>query len=399
MARVTVPTGGFRVAATSGERIPYVVLGPDGRRLEPVTDYLTELLAGDCSPLTLRSYAYDLLDWFRFLAAAGVRWEQVERCHVPDWVLAAKASTNPQRRRRPDQPPAGSVNQRTGKASLRDGYAAATINHRLSVVAAFYDHQRRLGRGPVTNPVPSEGPRSRRNAHHNPMEPWQPGPRGAYRQKAERRLPRAIPNRQYEELFATLTSDRDRAIVSLLVSSGARAAELLAMTGADLDWGGQRVRLIGKGSREAAWVAASPAFFRWLAAHLAGERPPLEPAGRLWVTLRAPVRPLGYQALRAVLLRANEQLGTNWTLHDFRHTCALRLASDPRIPLVDVQAHLRHRHLTTTEAYLVARPEEVIRRVQAHQRGTPPAEPSTGSGWRYDGGDLDVLFGPAAEPP
>jgi hypothetical protein len=28
-----------------------VVLGPDGRRVEPVTDYLTEL-AGDCSPLT-----------------------------------------------------------------------------------------------------------------------------------------------------------------------------------------------------------------------------------------------------------------------------------------------------------------------------------------------------------
>jgi hypothetical protein len=37
-----------------------VVLGPDGRRVGPVTDYLTELLAGDCSPLTLKSYAYDL---------------------------------------------------------------------------------------------------------------------------------------------------------------------------------------------------------------------------------------------------------------------------------------------------------------------------------------------------
>jgi integrase/recombinase XerD len=228
------------------------------------------------------------------------------------------------------------------------------------------------------------------------MEPWRPGPRGAYRQKTERRLPRAIPDRQYEELFATLTSDRDRAIVSLLVSSGARAGELLAMTGADLDWGGQRVRLIGKGSREAAWVAASPAFFRWQAAYLTRERPPLTQDGPLWVTLRAPVRPLGYQALRAVLLRANEQLGTNWTLHDFRHTCALRLASEPRVPLVDVQAHLRHRHLTTTEAYLVARPEEVIRRVQAHQRGTPPAERSTGPGWRYDAGDLDVLLGPDA---
>jgi integrase len=267
------------------------------------------------------------------------------------------------------------------------------------VVAAFYDYQRRLGRGPATNPVPTQVRGRRRNAHHNPMEPWQPGPRGAYRQKAERRLPRAIPDQRYRELFGALTSDRDRAIVSLLVSSGARAGELLAMTGGDLDWGGQRVQLIGKGTREAAWVAASPAFFRWLAAHLAGERPPLEPTGRLWVTLRAPVRPLGYQALRAVLLRANEQLGTNWTLHDLRHTCALRLASDPNVPLVDIQAHLRHRHLTTTEAYLIARPEEVIRRVQAHQRDTPPVVPSTSPAWRYDAGDLDVLLGPATPPP
>jgi integrase len=335
-----------------------------------------------------------------FLAAAGVGWEQAERGHVRDWVLAARAKANPQRRHRPDRPPAGSVNQRTGKPSLREGYAPATINHRLSVVAGFYQHQRRLGRGPEVSPVPAPTRHSgRRDAHHNPMEPWQPGPRSAYRQQRERRLPRAIPDERFEELFAVLTCDRDRAIVSLLVSSGARAGELLGMTGGDVDWGGQRVRLVGKGTRDAQWVAASPACFRWLAAYLAGERPPLAPAGPLWVTLRRPVRPLGYPALRAALLRANEQLGTNWTLHDFRHTCALRLASDPNVPLVDVQAHLRHRHLSTTEAYLVARPEEVIRRVQAHQRGTPPVQAPPGTGWRYEPGDLDVLLGAGADPP
>jgi integrase/recombinase XerD len=246
--------------------------------------------------------------------------------------LGGKTKTNPQRQRRADRPPAGSINSQTGKPSLRDGYAPATINHRLSVVAAFYDQQRRLGRGPATNPVPTEVRGGRRNAHHNPMEPWQPGPRAAYRQKTERRLPRAIPNERYEQLFAILTSDRDRAIISLLVSTGARAGELLGMTDRDVDWGGQRVRLVGKGTRDAQWVAAWPAFFRWLASYLAGERPPLGDAGPLWVTLRQPVRPLGYQALRAVLLRANEQLDTNWTLHDLRHTCALRLASDPQRP-------------------------------------------------------------------
>ena len=252
----------------------------------------------------------------------------------------------------------GTRNPYSGKPLEQRGYAPATINHRLSVVAGFYQHHARLGNGPAVNPVPDDGPRGgRRSAHHNPMEPWTPGPRGSYRQKNKQRLPRALPDELYEQVFAALTSHRDRAIVSLLVSSGARAAELLGMTGQDVGWGGQRVRLLGKGTHHAQWVAASPAFFLWLARYLA-EQPPRPPAAPLWVTLRQPTRPLGYQALRAVLLRVNARLGTDLVLHDFRHTCALRLAGDPRIPLTDVQAHLRHRHLSTTETYLVARPED-----------------------------------------
>jgi integrase len=168
------------------------------------------------------------------------------------------------------------------------------------------------------------------------------------------------------------------------------------MTGRDVDWGGQRVRVLGKGTHHAQWVAAAPAFFLWLARYLA-ERPPRPLPSPLWVTLRQPTRPLGYQALRAVLLRVNARLGTDLVLHDFRHTCALRLAADPQVPLTDVQAHLRHRHLSTTETYLVARPEEVIRRVQAHQQAVPPASgPAAAPGWIYQADDLDVLLG---EPP
>ena len=37
------------------------------RNVEPVTAFLRELVANDCSPLTIRSYAHDLLRWFRFL--------------------------------------------------------------------------------------------------------------------------------------------------------------------------------------------------------------------------------------------------------------------------------------------------------------------------------------------
>jgi integrase len=392
-------TSDVTVAPAAEGQIPYALVGPDGEPVEPVQDYLTELLTADCSPLTLRSYAFDLLDWFRFLAAAGVGWQAATRAHVRDWVLSLRSRPNPQRTRGGgDRTSPGSRDLRTDTPPERAGYAPATINHRLSVVAGFYQHHARLGNGPTVSPVPDDGPRgSRRNAHHNPMEPWMPGRRGSYRQKSEQRVPRALSDELYERVFAALTSNRDRAIVSLLVSSGARAQELLGMTGQDVDWGGQRVRLIGKGTRDAQWVAASPVFFLWLARYLTEQLPrPL--TAPLWVTLRQPTRPLGSQSLRAVLLRVNARLGTGLVLHDFRHTWALRLAADPQVPLTDVQAHLRHRHLSTTEVYLIARPEEVLRRVQAHQQAAPPASgQGAPPGWTYPAGDLDVLLGDAAK--
>jgi site-specific recombinase XerD len=289
-------TSVFTVVSMPGCRVSYALVGADGEPLEPVQDYLAELLAGDCSPLTLKSYAFDLLAWFRFLAAAGVGWQHATRGHVRDWVLALRSRPNPQRTRGGGRVAARAGNPHSGTPSQRTGYAAATINHRLSVVAGFYQHHARLGSGPAVNPVPDDAPRGgRRNAHRNPMEPWTPGRRGSYRQTLPQRVPRAITDELYARVFAALTSNRDRAIISLLVSSGARADELLGMSGQDVDWGGQRVRLVGKGARQPRWVAASPAFFLWLARYLA-EQPSRPVAEPLWVTLRPPTRPLGYQA-------------------------------------------------------------------------------------------------------
>ncbi|MEV8057143.1 site-specific integrase [Streptomyces antimycoticus] len=92
--------------------------------------------------------------------------------------------------------------------------------------------------------------------------------------------------------------------------------------------------------------------------------------------------------------RANDLLGSNWTLHDLRHTAAYRMARDPQMPLTDVQWVLGHAHLSTTEIYLAASREEVIESVlahharRAHQDVLPPA-PAPG----YDPASLDVLFG------
>ncbi|WP_328551160.1 hypothetical protein [Streptomyces sp. NBC_00358] len=45
--------------------LPWLVVGGAGREFEPVSSHLRDCLLGDVSPLTCRSYVYDLLRWFR----------------------------------------------------------------------------------------------------------------------------------------------------------------------------------------------------------------------------------------------------------------------------------------------------------------------------------------------
>lgn len=379
----------FTVVERPDDIPPYQITENSGTVEEGVSAFLRDLIASDRSPATVMTYAFALCSWLNFLHSHGKAWQRATHEELRDYVLFLRSAENPYRvRHRTSSPEPGTVNPRTGKPYLAAGYKPSTINHRLSVIHSFYAFQQHVTRDQTFALSLVD---RRRNAHHNPLEPWPRRKRGLYRQRQPKRVPRALTDELWAEVFDALQHDRDRAILCLLVSSGSRAQELLGMKGTDVDWGGQRVRLISKGTRDEAWVAASPEFFRWLAAYLT-ERSPLTPGSMLWVTLRRPERPLGYTALRAILTRINEKLGTNITAHDFRHTCALRLASDSSISLVDIQTHLRHRHITTTEAYLVAQPDEVIKRLQARHPDRSEEKPTV-AGWEYDSDDLDLLLG------
>ena len=54
--------------------LPYLVTDSAGGEVEPTSRYLRDRMLGDVSPLTCRSYAYDLLRWFRLLWFLEVPW-------------------------------------------------------------------------------------------------------------------------------------------------------------------------------------------------------------------------------------------------------------------------------------------------------------------------------------
>ncbi len=387
--------------ATEDPWEPYRLVDPDGTTVEAVSAFLADLHAAARSVATLRSYGMDLLRWFRFLWAIGVPWDRAARVEARDFCRWLQVGDKPQRRQRRGgdgpgaEPTLGGVGDGT--------YAASVRAHSETVLRTFYDFHREAGTGPVLNPFPLDRSRGggRAHAHHNPMEPLRNEHVGLYRPKVPVRAPRAIPDEQFNEIFARLPSHRDRALVAFYVSTAARASELLSVTQGGVDPGRQLIAVVRKGTGAVQELPASTDAFVWLRLYQV-EMEGLTPKGRrqpLWWTLRLPFRPLTYHAVHRMFERVNDRAGSSATLHALRHTAAYRMAEDPALPLTDVQFVLGHAHLTTTQLYLTPRKEDVIRRVLAHhaeqrRQAAERLSPAPAPGYRPE--SLEVLFGTTA---
>ena len=389
-----VPQTG-RLVATGNRYEPYQVVDPDGAVVDGAAQFFRDLLAAGKAESTVRSYGTDLLRWFRFCWAVRVDWDRATRTEARDfsrWLQGAGKQSRLHWRAGPLA--AVSAGTRGGGA-----YAPSVRAHSETVLRSFYDFHLDAGTGPVINPFPLD--RSwrggRAHAHHNPMEPYGNERSGLYRPKVPSRVPRNIPDGEFNEIFARLPSHRDRALVAFYVSTGARASELLSATVAGTDPGRQVITVTRKGTRELQELPASTDAFVWLRLYQV-EMDGLIPKGRrqpLWWTLRRPVRPLSYHAVHRMFERVNQQAGTSATLHSLRHTAAYRMAEGSSLPLTDVQFVLGHAQLTTTQIYLTPRKAEVIRRVLAHhaeqtRQAAVRSRPAPAHGYRPE--TLDVLF-------
>ena len=404
IAALVVPRIGRVVDSTDG-RVPFRVVDAAGLEVPPVSEFLREMAACDASPVTLRSYSYELLGWLRFLSAVEVTWDRAARAEARDYALWLAQARKPERRRRSDTPAPGTVNAVTGKSYPGGTYAVATRRHARTVVHAFYEYHRTVHGSPLLNPFPAtrHGGDGQVNVHHNPMRPWlRPSGPAPYQPKAPRRIPRAIPDEQFNELFAALASDRDRALLAFWISTGARARELLTVAEGRVDPASQLIGVVRKGSRALQMLPASADAFVWLRLyqHRLDAQVPRGPDAPLWWTLRRPVRPLTYDAARMMFGRAQDALGSNWSLHDLRHSAAYRMANDPGMSLVDVQWVLGHAHLSTTEIYLTPNPDELVERLLAHHARRAEAAvrpPAPAPGYRPE--VLQELFGPGYGQP
>ena len=309
-ASLVVPLAG-QLVATGDRWEPYRLVDVHGEAVGAAGAYFFHLQAAGRAEATVRSCGMDLLRWFRFLWAAGVAWDRAARSDARDFCRWLQLAGKPAR-------PHWRSADRPRPAAVPGGvYAPSVRAHSETVLRGFYDFHREAGTGPLVNPFPLDRSRrgGRAHAHRNPMEPYRLERSGMYRPAVPSRIPRSVPDEDFNEIFAALRSHRDRALVAFYVSTGARASELLSVTRRGGDPGRQLITVVRKGTREMQQLPASSDAFVWLRLYQL-EMDGKLPGGSgqpLWWTLRRPFRPLAYHGVHRMFERAGAVAGTDAT--------------------------------------------------------------------------------------
>jgi site-specific recombinase XerD len=167
-------------------------------------------------------------------------------------------------------------------------------------------------------------------------------------------LPRGLEPGQPEALIAahdttTAVGLRDRAVLTVLTRLGLRGAEVAALRLVDVHWRDGEITVRGKGLRVERLPLPNEVG-QAMADYVTRARPSCScPA--LFVTVRAPFRPLSPGGIRSIMMRACQRAGLpQLGAHRLRHTLAsglLRAGSS----LAEVGQVLRHRSQLSTAIY------------------------------------------------
>jgi len=234
--RVVVADGGHRLAG-----------GDAAGDVASANRFLDHLAARRFSPATVRAYAYDLVNFLRFLAGRGSGLAGVVATDFFDYLQWQSEAARPGSRV-------------VVRLDRRRGAAPSMMNRRIAAVRGLFEYPVIAGVRPES-PVPagrrSSGLRAVRRGMLGHLDTGRPRG-GGQLVRAERRLPESLDPSEVAAFTAGLSTSRDRALVLLMLLGGLRAAEVRGLRLADVDMGLRRVRvLITPGDCASAWPAGS----------------------------------------------------------------------------------------------------------------------------------------------
>jgi len=322
-------------------------LDGDGPITEVANRFLAHLRTRGFSPGTVRGYAFDLLNFSRFLAERGASLADVvptDLFDYLDWQAKPRAST-------------GAKVVRLGD---RRGAAPATMNRRIAAVRGLFEYAVMAGLR-SDNPVPaarrSTGLRPKARGMLGHIGPRR-APTGGRLVRQPRKLPESLEPAEVAAFVTDLDTHRDRAMALAMLLGGLRAAEVRSLRLADVDMGLRRVRVVGKGGRERT-VPVDRAFFAELAAYLRAERPAGCETAECFVVLRGPTagHAMTEAGMRRIFRTHRARSGASRVRpHRLRHTYGTELAT-AGIDLLVLRELMGHSSPETTAGYVHLAPE------------------------------------------
>jgi integrase/recombinase XerC len=304
--------------------------------------WLAHLESRCFSPATVRGYAFDLLNFGRFLADRGIELVEVGPPDLFDWLDWQRVA-------------ASTKGKRVVRLDAKRGVAPATMNRRVAAVRGLFDYAvmcEVVERNPVPSPRRSSGLRSGRQGLLGHVA----GRRSAVAHRLvrqDRRLPESLPGDEVGAFLADLETHRDRAIVMLMLLGGLRAAEVRSLLLADVDMGLRQVRVTGKGNKQRLVPVDRP-FFTEVTSYLRLERPQRLATPECFVVLRGPTtgRAMTEAGLRRIFRTHRARSGaTRVRPHRLRHTFGTELAA-AGMDLLVLRELMGHAHAETTAAYV-----------------------------------------------
>ena len=221
----------------------WVLAGSGAPQFTLVNEFLGYLGDRRYSPKTVRAYAFDLLAFCRWLLAEDTQLGDVTAETLLRYLSRCRTATFRGR-------PGGNVYLiRDGRST---GYAAATVNRRMAAISGMFEF--RAMRDPDTpSPVPKGAARRQAGrAGRGGLLGHLAAPRPAskLRVRQPRRLPEGLDAEQATGLLGSFRSWRDKAIAGLMLLSGLRSAEVLALNVGDVDIPRGWALVTGKGDKE-----------------------------------------------------------------------------------------------------------------------------------------------------
>jgi len=310
---------------------PYRVCDEKGGEVVWANAFLDAQHLRQLSPRSLRIYAYDLLDFARWLAPLNRPLAEITESTIVDYVRHQLEQAPPLK------PP--------------------TVNHRLGTVRCCY-------RFHTGQEIPAgQAHFQRRYTRRSPLGYGRPRPAVArgLRLKQDRRVIVPLSTEEVGKFWRSFRTYRDLALVGLMLLDGLRSCEVLVIQLEDLQLADGQLRVHGKGNKKR--IVPLPSDLLEVLGHYLRLERPLTNAPALFVCLKGRQRgqPMSAAGLRSLFRhhRVRSRI-PHANPHRVRHTFGADMVRGG-MSLPALQRLMGHSQVSTTMLYVELAPQDVWR--------------------------------------